>query len=280
MLLGIESVSQTSASLTAGLASLAAWPARCLSSLVKEPGPGAIRTSNTARASASLTSAILARSAGSSGRSAPQSLQSVCPSRPSVPAKSGPFPPCARAAGPGRGRALRYAGLPSPWAQCMREARSGISRAASSPASPMRSYRLRFHSLGNSGSLRQASATLIPLRWNSQRNPSRSCLVYIPGSPRTKKVRSFVRGPEHGSLDSSLSWSHTYTITAVWRCLRQLPQLSALGVSLDCLSRWPRSPAAPCSAARARDGPPSRIIRSSAPTCRPPWRSMRPGSPP
>ncbi len=46
--------------------------------LVKEAGPGAFRTSNTASASASLTSAILARSAGSSGRSAPQSRQSVC----------------------------------------------------------------------------------------------------------------------------------------------------------------------------------------------------------
>lgn len=79
-------------------------------------------------------------------------------------------------------RPARYAGLPSPWAQRMREARSGISREASSPASSMRSHRLRFHSLGNSGSLRQASATLIPLRWNSQSIPSRSCLVYIPGS--------------------------------------------------------------------------------------------------
>lgn len=64
----------------------------------------------------------------------------------------------------------------------MREARSGISRAASSPAPSMRSHRLRFHLLGNSGSPRQASATLIPLWWNSQSIPSRSSLVYIPGS--------------------------------------------------------------------------------------------------
>ena len=87
--MGIDSVSHTSASLTSGLASLAACPARYFSPLVKEPGPGAFRTSNTARASASFTSAILALSAGSSGRSAPQSRQSVCCASPSMSAKSG-----------------------------------------------------------------------------------------------------------------------------------------------------------------------------------------------
>ena len=49
---------------------LAALPARCFSTFSKEAGPGAFRTSNTAAASASLTSAIRALSAGSSGRSA------------------------------------------------------------------------------------------------------------------------------------------------------------------------------------------------------------------
>ena len=93
-----------------------------------------------------------------------------------------PFPPCARvlrarggACPPVRGAALAvgavHAGGPV-----------GHLAGGEPPASSMSSHRLRFHSLGNSGSLRQASATLIPLRWNSQSIPSRSTLVYIPGS--------------------------------------------------------------------------------------------------
>lgn len=106
--MGIESVSVTSLSPASGHRSRASSPARHFSMLVKEAGPGAFRTSNTASASASLTSAILARSAGSSGRSAPQSRQSVCPACPSVPPKPGPLPSVrARAAGLARGRAAR-----------------------------------------------------------------------------------------------------------------------------------------------------------------------------
>lgn len=52
--------------LIAGYIAPAACPARNFSALVKEPGPVAFWTSNTARASASLTSATLALSAGSS----------------------------------------------------------------------------------------------------------------------------------------------------------------------------------------------------------------------
>jgi hypothetical protein len=103
--LGIESVSVTSLSPASGHRSRASSPARHFSMLVKEAGPGAFRTSNTASASASLTSAILARSAGSSGRSAPQSRQSVC-SGPSTSAS-----PRTR-----RERAANLA-LPSPCAQ-------------------------------------------------------------------------------------------------------------------------------------------------------------------
>ena len=183
MLLGIESVSVTSLSLARGQRSRASSPARHFSMLVKEAGPGAFRTSNTASASASLTSAILARSAGSSGRSAPQSRQSVCSGSPN-------------SASPRSRRALAaYLGLPSPCAQCMRAARSGISVAASSPASSILSQRYRFARVGKRDRRRHASATLMPLSWNSQSIPSRSSLVYIGLPPGPNLVRVFVRGP-------------------------------------------------------------------------------------
>lgn len=96
--------------------------------LVKEAGPGAFRTPNTASASASLTSAILARSAGSSGRSAPQSRQSVC---------SGP----STSASPERGGSA-----PRTW-RCPRRARSACARPG--PASRSRRARPRPPSSAN-----------------------------------------------------------------------------------------------------------------------------------
>ena len=196
MLFGIDRVLVTSASLTAGESLLAASPALCFSSFVKEPGPGALRTSNTARASASLTSASRARSAGSSGSpSRPQSRQSICsggsPPAPPRPVLSIlPAPPSARRfrgeAGSVPGRLAANAGLPSPCEQCMRSARSGISRAVSSPASSSLSQAYRLSLFGKSGRLLQAAGADRPLRWNSQRIPSRSSFVYIglPPGPR------------------------------------------------------------------------------------------------
>ena len=183
----MEKVSQTSASLTAGLASLAASPARNLSALVKEPGPGAFRTSNTASASASLTSAMRARSAGSSGRSRPQSRQSVCSSCPSASANPGPPPtspsrPRLPRSGEARSQRPAYLRLPSPWAQCILARRSGISRATSSPASSSLTHLERLPAVGNIGSVLAAFLAESPLRWNSQRIPSFSSLVYIPDS--------------------------------------------------------------------------------------------------
>lgn len=65
-----------------------------------------------------------------------------------------------------RERAANLA-LPSPCAQCMRAARSGISVAASSPASSILSQRYRFARVGKRGSRRHASGTLRPLWRNS-----------------------------------------------------------------------------------------------------------------
>ena len=84
---------RTSSVFAFAVIALAARPARCFSALLKEPGPGAFRTSNTASASASRTSATRALSSGSSGSSPHARAHSPGSSRSAFSAmSSAPFP--------------------------------------------------------------------------------------------------------------------------------------------------------------------------------------------
>ena len=187
----MERSRRTSASSTPIPIALAA-PARCFSTFSKEAGAGAFRTSNTAAASASLTSAIrpLGGVLGQVGcpratRSAPRA--SRCPSTSAPVCALGPAARrrprrCPRRRGPRRGSSAS--------ATPCRAFPGDELAAALEPQPPVEVVWV--------GEQRQRGAALLtdrPLRWNSHSIPSRSCLVYIPGSFPDPQVRLFVRGP-------------------------------------------------------------------------------------